>query len=159
MRFKILKFTFLLSATLILTVLTGKSNAQEVSFLRGKPFNNITMETSLKPFKKNDKTYIRAVAKEMFVQWHALLRHADTVSVMLWTGDGSEILEYKGTPVTAAGMGAIHWKSQHQTRGKLRPKRAVHSRAGILLSRKSTQIHVWRPEIHCAGIERKKATK
>jgi hypothetical protein len=98
MRFKILNITFLLSATFILTVLTGKSSAQEVSFLRGKPFNNITMETSLKPFKKNDKTYIRAVAKEMFVQWHALLRHADTVSVMLWTGDGSEILEYKGTP-------------------------------------------------------------
>ncbi|WP_138476687.1 hypothetical protein [Dyadobacter bucti] len=68
------------------------------STLKGKPFNNITLEASLKPFKKNDKAYIREVAKEMFVQWHALLRHADTVSVMLWTGDGSEILEYKGTP-------------------------------------------------------------
>ena len=66
--------------------------------LRGKNFNNITLEASLKPFKKNDKTYIREVAKEMFVQWHAMLRHADTVSVMLWTSDGSEILDYKGTP-------------------------------------------------------------
>src|SRR5690606_37865618 len=69
-----------------------------LSTLRGKSFHNITLEASLKPFKKNDKTYIREVATEMFTQWHALLRHADTVSVMLWTGDGSEILDYKGTP-------------------------------------------------------------
>jgi len=70
----------------------------QLSTLRGKNFNNITLEASLKPFKKNDKTYIREVAKEMFTQWHSLLRHADTVSVMLWTGDGSEILDYKGFP-------------------------------------------------------------
>lgn len=66
------------------------------SFIKGKPFNNITLETSLKPFKRNDKEYIRAVASEMFTQWYSLLRHADTVSVMLWTGDGSEILDYRG---------------------------------------------------------------
>lgn len=65
--------------------------------LKGKPFNNITLELSLKPFKKNDKTYIQDVAKELFKQWHALLRHTDTVSVMLWTSDGSEILDYKGS--------------------------------------------------------------
>jgi hypothetical protein len=65
--------------------------------LKGKSFNNITLEASLKPFKKNDKAYIREVAKEMFTQWHSLLRHTDTVSVMLWTSDGSEILDYKGT--------------------------------------------------------------
>ncbi len=51
---------------------------------------------SLKPFKKNDKAYIREVAREVFTQWSALLRQTDTVSVMLWTGDGSEILDYKG---------------------------------------------------------------
>lgn len=82
---------------LILASAAARAQLQP-STLRGKPFNNITLEASLKPFKKNDKTYIREVAKEMFVQWHALLRHADTVSVMLWTGDGSEILEYEGTP-------------------------------------------------------------
>ncbi len=73
-------------------------NAQSnLSTLRGKPFQNITLEASLKPFKKNDKAYIREVATEMFTQWHSLLRHTDTVSVMLWTSDGSEILDYKGT--------------------------------------------------------------
>ena len=65
--------------------------------LKGKNFQSITLESSLKPFKKKDKAYIRAVAHEMFTQWHSLLRHADTVSMMLWTSDGSEILDYKGT--------------------------------------------------------------
>ena len=32
----------------------------------------------------------------MFTQWYSLLRHADTVSIMLWTADGSEILDYSG---------------------------------------------------------------
>ncbi|MDB5263232.1 MAG: hypothetical protein JWQ14_2515 [Adhaeribacter sp.] len=67
-----------------------------LSTLSGEPFQNITLEVSLKPFKKNDKAYIRAVAKEIFTQWHSLLRHTDTVSIMLWTSDGSEILDYKG---------------------------------------------------------------
>lgn len=65
--------------------------------LKGRNFQSITLETSLKPFKKKDKAYIRAVAHEMFIQWHSLLRHTDTVSMMLWTSDGSEILDYKGT--------------------------------------------------------------
>lgn len=64
--------------------------------IKGKPFNNITLEVSLKPFKKNEKAYIEAVAREMFTQWSSLLRHADTVSIMLWTSDGSEILDYTG---------------------------------------------------------------
>ncbi len=95
MKLKILLFTFLLAG------FAGKTLAQSpspyaLSTLKGKSFNNITLEVSLKPFKKNDKTYIREVAREMFVQWHSLLRHADSVSVMLWTSDGSEILDYKG---------------------------------------------------------------
>jgi len=72
-----------------------KSETDDVSLLKNR-FNNITLEMSLKPFKKNDKAYIRAVATEVFTQWAALLRQTDTVSVMLWTSDGSEILDYKG---------------------------------------------------------------
>ncbi|GGM89773.1 hypothetical protein GCM10010967_23310 [Dyadobacter beijingensis] len=74
------------------------SAQNKLGTLKGKNFNNITLEVSLKPFKKNDKAYIREVAREMFMQWSSMLRHADTVSVMLWTSDGSEILDYKGTP-------------------------------------------------------------
>jgi hypothetical protein len=64
--------------------------------LKGVPFQNITLEASLKPFKKNDKEDIQRVAAEMFTQWSSLLRHADTISIMLWTSDGSEILDYTG---------------------------------------------------------------
>ncbi|HVW59243.1 MAG TPA: hypothetical protein VHC48_04380, partial [Puia sp.] len=83
-------------------LLSSVSYAQDVPLpsatsLKGKPFNNITLEASLKPFKKNDAASIRQVAREMFIQWQSLLRHADTVSVMLWTGDGSEILDYRGS--------------------------------------------------------------
>jgi hypothetical protein len=66
------------------------------STLKGKNFNNITLEVSLKPFKKNDKESFKAVAKEIFTQWYSLLRHTDTISVMMWTSDGSEILDYSG---------------------------------------------------------------
>jgi len=64
--------------------------------IRGRKFHNITLETSLKPFRKNDQEFISRTAEEIFRQWSSLLRHADTVSVMLWTSDGSEILDYSG---------------------------------------------------------------
>lgn len=87
--------TFMRYVLLFVCMLTAwHTNAQDN--LKGRPFNNITLEASLKPFKLNEKAYIQAVAHEMFTQWQSLLRHADTVSVMLWTGDGSEILDYKG---------------------------------------------------------------
>ena len=86
-------FTFLCGI-----LVSHNASAQEIAPLKGQPFQNITLEASLKPFKKNDKAYIRAVATEMFTQWQSLLRHADTVSVMLWTSDGSEILDYTGQP-------------------------------------------------------------
>jgi len=57
---------------------------------------NVTLELSLKPFKNMDEAYIEATCKELFRQWSPLTRHADGVSVLLWTADGSEILTYKG---------------------------------------------------------------
>ena len=86
----------------VLCLPSGVSHAQvardniDNSTLKGQNFNNITLELSLKPFKKNHTDYIRAVAKEIFTQWYSLLRHSDTISVMLWTADGSEILDYSG---------------------------------------------------------------
>lgn len=59
-------------------------------------FHSITLEMSLKPFKNKEKTYIKAICQQAFSQWAPLLKHADTVSVMLWTADGSEILDYSG---------------------------------------------------------------
>lgn len=131
MKFKIALLSFLLAG------FTGRTIAQSpyaLSTLKGKSFNNITLEASLKPFKKNDKAYIREVAKEMFVQWHSLLRHADTVSVMLWTGDGSEILEYKGL-----GSQPLEWarymgnpNTEHEVNSG--PKElSIHERAYLYL--------------------------
>lgn len=56
---------------------------------------NITLEMSLKPFKKTDDATIEMVCRKAFTQWEKLLVHADMVSVMLWSSDGSEILDYK----------------------------------------------------------------
>ena len=59
-------------------------------------FQNIQLEMSLKPFRQTDDAFIRKVCREIFEQWKPLVKHASTVSVMLWTADGSEILDYKG---------------------------------------------------------------
>ena len=61
-------------------------------------FNTINLEMSLKPFKRTDDEYIRGVCREVFEQWRPLLKNRETVSVMLWTADGSEILDYAGNP-------------------------------------------------------------
>ena len=59
---------------------------------------NITLEMSLKPFKKTTDEYIKDVCVSFFNQWHSLLKYAETISVMFWTADGSEILEYNKDP-------------------------------------------------------------
>lgn len=57
---------------------------------------NITLEMSLKPFRQTNEAYIRKICTTFFTQWQPLLQKADTVSVMLWAADGSEILDYSG---------------------------------------------------------------
>jgi len=59
-------------------------------------FRRVTLEMSLKPFRSIDAQAIRSVCEHVFRQWAALLRRADGCAVMLWTADGSEILEYGG---------------------------------------------------------------
>jgi len=59
-------------------------------------FENVTLEMSLKPFKQTDEGYIKNVCNKIFEQWRPLLKNRKTISVMLWVGDGSEILDYSG---------------------------------------------------------------
>ncbi|MBQ7387561.1 MAG: hypothetical protein IJW03_05305, partial [Clostridia bacterium] len=59
-------------------------------------FNSINLELSLKPFKKTDSEYIRSVVSGIFEQWRPLLKSRKTISIMLWVGDGSELLDYAG---------------------------------------------------------------
>lgn len=92
------KYSSIFFLLVFFTLYSETLEAQPASSpIRGKSFQNIVLEASLKPFKQHDKMYIRKLAAEMFTQWHSLLRHTDTVSVMLWTSDGSEILDYKGS--------------------------------------------------------------
>ncbi len=56
----------------------------------------ICFEMSLKPFKKLDEEYIESVCVELFEQWKPLIHRATGIAVMLWTSDGSEILDYTG---------------------------------------------------------------
>ncbi len=55
---------------------------------------SITLEVSLKPFKKTDKEYIKKVCHDLLMQWRPLLVGREEISVMLWASDGSEILDY-----------------------------------------------------------------
>ena len=59
-------------------------------------FENVTLELSLKPFKQTDEVYIQKVCAQIFEQWRPLLKDRKSISVMLWVGDGSEILDYAG---------------------------------------------------------------
>ncbi len=61
-----------------------------------KKIRSISLEMSLKPFFDSTAETRRAVCRKMFRQWVALCEHADEVQVMLWTADGSEILDYRG---------------------------------------------------------------
>ena len=62
----------------------------------GYHFRDVQLEMSLKPFWDSSAETCEAVCRELFLQWLPLCRYADSVSLMLWTGDGSEILEYTG---------------------------------------------------------------
>ena len=59
-------------------------------------FKNITLEISLKPFYKTTTENIQMVCRKAFELWAPLLKDTDGVSIMLWSSDGSEILEYTG---------------------------------------------------------------
>jgi hypothetical protein len=59
-------------------------------------FRRVTLEMSLKPFRSVDERAVRSVCERVFRQWAALLRRVDACAVMLWTADGSEILDYRG---------------------------------------------------------------
>ncbi len=67
---------------------------------------DLSLEMSLKPFKAHDGSDIDAILRTMFGQWETLIRQsqAEVVSIMLWTAEGSEILDYRGDP-----DGVINW--------------------------------------------------
>ncbi len=57
-------------------------------------FKSVTLEMSLKPFKKTDEESVLTVCERVFEDWKHLLDGREVVSIMLWSADGSEILDY-----------------------------------------------------------------
>lgn len=57
---------------------------------------NITLEMSLKPFRETTPAYIEMVCQQVFTDWRPLVHDVPCVSVLLWSADGSELLDYRG---------------------------------------------------------------
>ena len=59
-------------------------------------YRNITLEVSLKPFKETTDEYITRKVEEIYDGWRPLIKDRETISVLLWCADGSEILDFGG---------------------------------------------------------------
>lgn len=59
-------------------------------------WRDVQLELSLKPFYDTSEATREAVLTELFHQWLPICRYSDSISVMFWIGDGSEILEFDG---------------------------------------------------------------
>lgn len=64
--------------------------------LEGPAFQRVTFEMSPKPFRSMTDENIRNVCAELFRAWATQIRRVNAVAIMLWTADGSEILDYRG---------------------------------------------------------------
>ncbi len=53
---------------------------------------NLTLELSLKPFKSMEDAFIKTLCIDLFRHWYSLIKHADGISILLWGGDGTELL-------------------------------------------------------------------
>lgn len=57
---------------------------------------DVTLEISLKPFKDLSPAAIRKVCQSAYDQWLPLFKEAGVTTIMFWSADGSELLDYKG---------------------------------------------------------------
>jgi len=70
------------------------SSLEQVPVPSGYFLRDVQFEMSLKPFFDTSAETREAVCRELFTQWLALTRHAESISILLFIGDGSEMLEY-----------------------------------------------------------------
>lgn len=61
-------------------------------------FKEVNLEVSMKAFMKNGNTSenILNIVHQIFNQWQPLLKNREQISILLWLGDGSDILDYTG---------------------------------------------------------------
>jgi len=80
---------------------------------KGYHFRDVQLEMSLKPFWDGSSDMQEMVCREAFMQWLPLCRYAESVSIMLWIGDGSEILEYTGDSNLSFEWARYHGAANH----------------------------------------------
>ncbi|MFP4057723.1 MAG: hypothetical protein ACLF0G_12725 [Candidatus Brocadiia bacterium] len=56
----------------------------------------LVLETSLKPFRSAEPQAVRRTCHRLLGNWERLIAHAEELCILLWVGDGSEILEWRG---------------------------------------------------------------
>jgi hypothetical protein len=56
----------------------------------------LILEVSLKPFFDTSPKAIEATIRQILNQWRPLIDTAERISFLLWTAEGSEILDYRG---------------------------------------------------------------
>lgn len=61
-----------------------------------KSLANVSLEISAKPLFRKDDTFVHDLFVNVFRHWWSLLKHADSVSLLWWLSDGTDILEYDG---------------------------------------------------------------
>ena len=64
--------------------------------MQDRILQRVTLEMSLKPFKSLEPEAIERVCDKAIRQWLPLIGLSDSVSVLLWVADGSEILVWDG---------------------------------------------------------------
>lgn len=64
---------------------------------KSMPVGRVTLEVSLKPFGLDlSDEGLEKTCRELFDGWRELIGYAKSVSILMWTSDGSEILQYDG---------------------------------------------------------------
>ena len=59
-------------------------------------YERVVLEMSLKPFRQLDADFIQSVCERVFENWRALVQESRELCILLWVGDGSEILLWRG---------------------------------------------------------------
>ena len=107
-------------------------------------FQSVNLEMSLKPFRKTDEDSVRKVCAAVYDQWQPLLRGRKKISILLWVGDGSEILDYAGDPGEA-----FEWAYFLGTANN--PMRSEEDEEAVSLHRKK-RLYTKEPPVMTYGI-------
>lgn len=95
----------------------------------GSKWKGITLEMSLKAVLGEDEEGVEAVCERLYRQWSLLLCDASLISLLLWVGDGSEILDWQGDFDAPMEWGCyIGSANPHKPVPNDPEKKALHSR-------------------------------